>query len=161
MRVVRDETFGPVLAIVRVEGASDAIARANQSRYGLGASLWTRDLDRARRLAERLDVGVVTINNHALSGAIPELPWGGTRATGDGVANSHHALHTFVRPKTVVVDASSRLELYWPPYDRALVDFGDILCDVQRGVIDRAWRLPLLLRERMRSLTEFFREDDR
>ncbi len=161
MGVVRDETFGPVLAVVRVEGASDGIARVNRARYGLGASIWTRDLDRARRLAERLDVGVVTVNNHALSGAIPELPWGGTRATGDGVANSRHALHAFVRPKTVVVDASSRLELYWPPYDRALVEFGDILCDVQRGVIDRAWRLPLLLRERMRRLSDFFREDDR
>lgn len=159
MKVIRDETFGPVLAIVRVEGASDAVTRINRGRYGLGASIWTRDLDRAQRMAERLDVGVVTINNHAFSGAIPQLPWSGTRETGHGVANSHHALHTFLRPKAVVVDASPRLELYWPPYDRALVDFGDILCDAQRGVIDRAWRLPLLLRERMRNLTAFFEED--
>ena len=159
MAVVRDETFGPVLAVVRVEGASDAAARVNAARYGLGASIWTRDTARARRLAARLNVGVVTVNNHAFSGAIPALPWSGTRDTGYGVANSALALPTFVRPRTLVVDEASAHELYWPPYDRGLLEFGDILSDVQRGVVGRAWRLPLLLRDRMRALRDFFREE--
>ncbi len=156
MAVVRDETFGPVLAVVRVEGAADAVARANRGRYGLGVSIWTADIDRARRLADRLDVGVVTINNHALSGAMPDLPWSGTRDTGLGIANSHLALPTFVRPRTTVVDRSTALELYWLPYDRGVWEFGDVLCDLQRGVMDRAWRVPLLLRDRMRRLKAFF-----
>ncbi len=159
MAVVRDETFGPVLAVVRVEGASDAVAKINAGRYGLGTSIWTRDTDRARRLASRLDVGVVTINNHAFTGAIPALPWSGTRETGFGVANSALALPTFVRPRAVVIDSASAHELYWPPYDRALLEFGDILADVQRGVVGRAWRLPLLLRERVRALKAFFRTE--
>lgn len=158
MAVVRDETFGPVLAIVRVEGVSDAIARINRSRYGLGASIWTRDVDRAERLAELLDVGVVVINNHALTGAMPALPWSGTRETGTGIANSRHALLTFARPKTTLVDRSEKPELYWPPYDRGLVELGEILCDVQRGAIGSAWKLPLLLHQRMSRLTAFFRD---
>jgi len=158
MDVVRDETFGPVLAVVRVEGVSEAVAAINSSRYGLGASIWTRDVDRAARIADRLDVGVVVVNNHALTGAMPALPWSGTRETGTGIANSHHALLTFARPKTVLIDRSDKPELYWPPYDRGLIDLGEILCDVQRGVIGQAWKLPLLLRERMSRLTSFFRE---
>ncbi len=156
MAVVRDETFGPVLAVVRVPGAADAVARIHRGRYGLGASIWTQDIPRAQRLAERLDVGVVTVNNHALSGAMPLLPWSGTRETGHGVANSRHALHTFVRPKATVVDRSSALELYWLPYDRGLWDIGDVLCDLQRGVVHGAWRLPGLLATRLRRLGKFF-----
>lgn len=158
MAVVRDETFGPVLAVVRVEGVSEAVAAINRSRYGLGASIWTRDVDRAARIADRLDVGVVVVNNHALTGAMPALPWSGTRETGTGIANSHHALLTFARPKTVLIDRSEKPELYWPPYDRGLVDLGEVLCDVQRGVIGQAWKLPLLLRDRMSRLTSFFRD---
>jgi acyl-CoA reductase-like NAD-dependent aldehyde dehydrogenase len=159
MAVVRDETFGPVLAVVRVEGASDAVARVNAGRYGLGASIWTGDTDRARRLAARLDVGVVTVNNHAFTGAIPALPWSGTRATGFGVANSELALPTFVRPRTVVIDEARGPELYWPPSDRGLLALGEILSDAQRGVLGSAWRLPLLLRERLRALRDFYREE--
>ena len=156
MLVVRDETFGPVLAVVRVDSASQAIALANESRYGLGASIWTRDIARAERMAERLECGVVNINNHSFSGAIPDLPWSGTRGTGHGIANSRYSLMTFCRPKATLVDHGSNLELYWMPYDRAMVEFGDILCDVQRGVVTRAWQLPLLLRKRMKHLESFF-----
>jgi acyl-CoA reductase-like NAD-dependent aldehyde dehydrogenase len=157
MAVVRDETFGPVLAIVRVEGPSEAIRAANQLRYGLGASIWTGDLARGQRLAERLDYGVVSINNHAFTGAIPKLPWSGTRATGFGVANSTLALATFVRPRTLVVDRRRDPELYWMPYDRTLVELGDVLADVQNGTLAGAWKLPVLMRRRMRALRALFR----
>jgi acyl-CoA reductase-like NAD-dependent aldehyde dehydrogenase len=82
-----------------VESPAEAIRAANQLRYGLGASIWTTDLARGQRLAERLDFGVVNINNHAFTGAVPSLPWSGTRATGFGVANSALALPPFVRPR--------------------------------------------------------------
>jgi acyl-CoA reductase-like NAD-dependent aldehyde dehydrogenase len=156
MQVVRDETFGPVLAVVRVAGAADAIRRTNASRYGLGASIWTRDIARARRLAERLDVGVVTINDHAFSGAIPALPWSGTRDTGFGVANSAHSLATFLRPRATVVDRARSPELFWMPYDDTLWRLGDILADLQLGRLGQLWRLPLLVRDRKRMLRDFF-----
>ena len=157
MKVVSDETFGPVLAVIRVNGAAEAVRRVNASRYGLGASIWTSDLARAERLAERLDVGVVTINNHAFTGAVPALPWSGTRDTGFGVANSALSLQTFVRPRAVVVDASKGPDVYWMPYDDALWQMGDILADAQIGRIERAWKLPLLMRKRLRTIRDFFR----
>jgi acyl-CoA reductase-like NAD-dependent aldehyde dehydrogenase len=96
MAVVTEETFGPLLAVVRVSSAADAVRHVNRSRYGLGASIWTRDLERAEKLAEQLDVGVVVVNNHSFTGACAELPWSGTKDTGFGVANSRHALLTFL-----------------------------------------------------------------
>lgn len=157
MAVVRDETFGPVLAVVRVDGPDEGIRAANRLRYGLGASIWTRDLARGQRLAERLDYGVVSVNNHSFTGAIPSLPWSGTRATGFGVANSTLALSTFVRPRALVVDRRKDPELYWMPYDDGLVELGEVLADVQRNRFDRVWRLPALMRRRMRRLRDFFR----
>ncbi len=156
MKVVRDETFGPVLAVVRVTGASDAVRRTNDARYGLGASIWTEDVARAKRLAERLNVGVVTINNHALSGAMPALPWSGTRETGFGVANSAHALATFVRPRTTLVDRAKGPELFWMPYDETLAKVGEILADLQVGRYGGLWKLPLAVRRRVKTVREMF-----
>jgi acyl-CoA reductase-like NAD-dependent aldehyde dehydrogenase len=156
MKVVREETFGPVLAIVRVGGAAEAIRAVNASRYGLGASIWTSDVSRAERLAERLEVGVVHVNNHAFSGAIPALPWSGTRDTGFGVANGPEALSIFVRPRATIVDRARSPEIFWMPYDDALLELGDILADAQLTRLDRVWRLPGLMRKRIRTLRKFF-----
>ncbi len=157
MAVVREETFGPVLAVIRVDQAAEAIRAANALRYGLGASLWTGDLARGQRLAERLEYGVVSINNHAFTGAVPALPWSGTRATGFGVANSALALGTFVRPRALVVDRRRAPEVFWMPYDGTLLELGDVLADLQSAKLDRAWKLPVLMRRRMRALRDFFR----
>jgi acyl-CoA reductase-like NAD-dependent aldehyde dehydrogenase len=156
MSVMNDETFGPVLAVARIEGATEAIRKINGSRYGLGASIWTADLARAQRLAERLNVGVVNVNNHSFTGAIPSLPWSGTRDTGFGVANGPESLATFVRPRVTAVDASEGPELYWMPFDDALRDLGETLADAQIGRIAKAWKLPLLMRKRMKTLRGFF-----
>ena len=109
------------------------------------------------RLAERLEYGVVSINNHSFTGAVPSLPWSGTRATGFGVANSTLALPTFVRPRTLVVDRSRSPELFWMPYDPTLLELGDILADLQANRLRRVWKLPLLIRRRMTALRNFFR----
>lgn len=121
LALMRDETFGPVLPIAVVESADEAIARANGSRYGLTASVWTRSHVRAQHLARQLRAGVVTINNHAFTGAIPAAPWSGHGDTGWGITGSPLALDTLTRPRFVLVDRSrAKRELWWYPYTPAL-----------------------------------------
>ncbi|MEM1024935.1 MAG: aldehyde dehydrogenase family protein [Myxococcota bacterium] len=156
MAVVRQETFGPVLPILRVPNAYEATKLVNRSSFGLTASVWSEDVERAKKLADRLEVGVVTINNHALTGAIPELPWAGTKDSGPGIANSVHALNTFGRPKAILVDESKGPEPFWLPYDQDLVELGHRLADAQLGRILKAYRIPILLRRRAEAIKRHF-----
>ncbi|MBL9086462.1 MAG: aldehyde dehydrogenase family protein [Planctomycetia bacterium] len=156
MDVVREETFGPVVAIRRVAHADEAVERANASAYGLGASVWTRDLARGRAIAERLRCGVLHVNNHALSGAVVALPWTGTGASGGGIANGPHALATFTRPRSLLVDAAAAPDPFWMPYDGDLVDLGERVGRLQTGDLGAALRLPALAARRRRTLREFF-----
>jgi acyl-CoA reductase-like NAD-dependent aldehyde dehydrogenase len=119
--VMNDETFGPVLAVAVVENADEAVRRANASRYGLTASIWTRNVSEGQRLASRLRVGVVTLNNHGFTGAIPAAPWSGVGETATGVTGSPLALDALTRPRFVLVDRSrSKRELWWYPYTPTL-----------------------------------------
>jgi acyl-CoA reductase-like NAD-dependent aldehyde dehydrogenase len=116
MALLRDETFGPVLPIVVVADADEAIARANRSSFGLTASLWTSDLERARALAPRLRAGVVTINNHAFTAALPHAPWHGTGDSGGGTTGSRYAFYELCEPRFTLVDKSRARELWWFPH---------------------------------------------
>jgi acyl-CoA reductase-like NAD-dependent aldehyde dehydrogenase len=119
--LMRDETFGPIIPIAVVASAEEAIQRANASRYGLTASLWTKNTHQAEELAKKLRAGVVTINNHAFTGALPAAPWSGHGETGYGITNSPLALEGLTRPRFVLTDTSSKKrELWWYPYTPAL-----------------------------------------
>ncbi len=120
--LMRDETFGPVLPIRVVESAEEAIERANDSKYGLTASVWTKNIERGRSASpRRLRAGVVTINNHAFTGALPQAPWSGYGETGFGITNSPLALEALTRPRFLLVDTSrGARELWWYPYTTAL-----------------------------------------
>lgn len=99
MTAFREETFGPVAAIVRVKNAEEAIARANQTAFGLGAALWTRDVERARGLARRIDAGAVFING--LVASDPRLPFGGIKHSGYGRELGSYGLKEFVNIKSL------------------------------------------------------------
>jgi acyl-CoA reductase-like NAD-dependent aldehyde dehydrogenase len=145
--LMTDETFGPVLPIAVVDGADEAIARANASRYGLTASLWTKNKSKARILAHRLRAGVVTINNHAFTGAIPAAPWSGHGETGWGITGSTLALDTLTRPRFVLVDASrSKRELWWYPYTPALRDVALAMATLRCGTAGLFARVGALFR---------------
>jgi acyl-CoA reductase-like NAD-dependent aldehyde dehydrogenase len=132
--VMREETFGPVLPIVVVDGADDAIARANDSRYGLTGSIWSKDVEKAEQLARRLNTGVATINNHGFTAAIAAAPWTGVGESGSGVTNSRHALKEFTRPRFILVDRSSaKSELWWMPYTESLIKTVQALAILRSG----------------------------
>jgi acyl-CoA reductase-like NAD-dependent aldehyde dehydrogenase len=119
--LMRDETFGPVIPVAIVADAEEAIQRANASRFGLTASLWTRNHRRAEEMAHRLRAGVVTINNHAFSAALPAAPWSGRGESGYGISNSTLALESLTRPRVVLTDRSrTKRELWWYPYNPVL-----------------------------------------
>jgi delta 1-pyrroline-5-carboxylate dehydrogenase len=118
---MQEETFGPVIPIAVVADVEEAITRANASRFGLTASVWTKDTARAEKLAHRLRAGVVTINNHAFTGALPGAPWSGHGHSGYGVTNSPFALDSLTRPRFVLTDRSgAKREMWWYPYTPAL-----------------------------------------
>lgn len=119
MTVARAETFGPVLPLLRFTDEDDVIARANDSEFGLTASVWTKDLTRARRVAAALTVGGVSINNVMATEANPALPFGGVRNSGFGRYKGEIGLHTFCNVKSVLVDKNSnKIEANWFPYTR-------------------------------------------
>ncbi len=100
-KVVTEEVFGPALPIWRVKNLDEAIEMANQSIWGLGASVFTRDLAKARYAAERLEAGNVWINS--LHVGYDELPFGGTKMSGIGREHGPEALEYYLEPKGVVV----------------------------------------------------------
>ena len=119
--LMKDETFGPVLPIHAVASEDEAVKLANDSKYGLTASVWTKKVERGKKIAERLRAGVVTINNHAFTGALPQAPWSGYGETGYGITNSPLALDALTRPRFVLVDKNrAKAELWWYPYTPAL-----------------------------------------
>jgi acyl-CoA reductase-like NAD-dependent aldehyde dehydrogenase len=116
MRVMREETFGPVLPIMAVASVEEAIALANDSEYGLTASGWTRDPEVARRLAAGLSAGVVTINDCVYSYGEPAAPWGGVRKSGIGRTHGALGLREMVAAKYVAAEYGSGPNLWWYPY---------------------------------------------
>jgi succinate-semialdehyde dehydrogenase/glutarate-semialdehyde dehydrogenase len=99
MPVFREETFGPAAAVIRARDAEDAIALANDSDFGLGGNLWTRDLEHARRLARRLESGAVFING--MTASDPRLPFGGVKSSGYGRELSVFGIREFVNVQTI------------------------------------------------------------
>jgi acyl-CoA reductase-like NAD-dependent aldehyde dehydrogenase len=99
MQIAQEEIFGPVGAIIAFDTEDEAIALANGCRYGLSASVWTRDVSAAHRVAARLEVGAVAIN--CWSPLDARLPWGGTKDSGIGRDLSRKALDGYLEEKVV------------------------------------------------------------
>ena len=116
MRIMREETFGPVLPIMTVASVDEALMLANDSDYGLTASGWTRDPETARRLQEGLNAGVVTINDCLYSFGEPTAPWGGVKRSGIGRVHGLAGLLEMTQAKYVSRDTGRGPMLWWYPY---------------------------------------------
>jgi acyl-CoA reductase-like NAD-dependent aldehyde dehydrogenase len=109
-RIAREEVFGPVLAVIDVENFDEAIDVVNESEYGLSAAIYTRDINDAMHATQRIDTGIVYVNAPTI-GAEIQLPFGGTKHTGNGYREAgRRGLEQFSETKTVYVDFSGRLQ---------------------------------------------------
>ena len=104
MLIMQEETFGPILPVMRVRDEDEAVRFANDSHYGLGATLWTRDPHRARTLATGLESGSVCINDMTVTFGIPEAPFGGRKDSGVGQVNGESGLRGYCHTLPVIAD---------------------------------------------------------
>ena len=99
MRIANEETFGPVAPITIFENEIDAIKTANNSEFGLGASIWTRNLEKAEKFSKLVESGIVTVNNMVSSD--PRVPFGGIKNSGFGRELSRYGMLEFVNIKSI------------------------------------------------------------
>ncbi len=117
MKVMTEETFGPVLPIKIVKDEEEAIREANSTRYGLLASVWTSDNERGRRIARRIEAGTVVINDALYTHGAAQTPWFGVKESGLGVTHGSQGLFEFVRMKHVNWDLlPMKSDWWWFPY---------------------------------------------
>jgi len=124
MKIMQEETFGPVLPVMPFEDIDEAVRLANDTSFGLNASVWSSDLKKARRIARELVSGNVVINDVIISVANPHLPFGGVKESGIGRYHGEVGLQTFCHQRAVVVSRGRRKsELNWYPYRGKLALF--------------------------------------
>jgi len=116
MTIMKEETFGPVLPIMIVDTEDEAVDLANDSEFGLCASVWGKKLKRAENIARDLQVGTVTINDCLFTHAAPQLPWGGLKKSGFGRSHSQFGLMDLVNIKHINIDAPGTSKIWWYPY---------------------------------------------
>jgi acyl-CoA reductase-like NAD-dependent aldehyde dehydrogenase len=131
MRIMHEETFGPVLPIASFEDEAEAVRLANDSEYGLGASVWTNDRARGERLACQIDAGTIMVNDAVSCFSISEAPHGGVKASGLGRTHGRWGLEEMVRLKYVDTDLMPRRKkLWWFGYGREFVSEAESFLDL-------------------------------
>ena len=113
MLVLREETFGPVLPVIRVRDADEAVRLANATPFGLSASVWGRDTANAARVAARVESGTVTVNDVCTAPGIAEMPYGGVKQSGIGASHGSAGLFECTHEKAVIVDHLAGMRQPW------------------------------------------------
>ena len=120
MKLMTEETFGAVLPIMKFKTEAEAIELANDSPYGLSASVWSKDLERAERVARAIRTGNVSINNHMLTEGNPALPFGGVKDSGFGRYKGDWGLLTFSNVKSLILGPNkNQIETHWYPQTKS------------------------------------------
>lgn len=117
MEIMREETFGPVLPIMTFKSDAEAVHLANDSIYGLTASVWTKNIARGKRLAEQIDAGTVMVNEVVYTHALAQTPWGGVKQSGFGRTHGRSGLLELVSAQHVHINRLSFMpDLWWFNY---------------------------------------------
>ena len=123
MRPMQEETFGPTLPIATFKTEDEAIRLANDSEFGLTASVWTRDYAKGRRVAEKIEAGSVCVNEVLYTHGIGQTPWGGFKNSGRGRTHGLEGLMELVQPQHIHVNRVAILpDAWWMPYSSTAVD---------------------------------------
>lgn len=119
MKLMTDETFGPVLPVMKVQDAEEALRMANDSRYGLNSSVWTKDVAKGEALAARVQAGSTCVNDAVSNYAAQELPFGGVKESGIGVRHSAAGIRKYCNAHAILVTRfAMKRELYWFPFSK-------------------------------------------
>lgn len=115
MNIMQNECFGPILPIMPVATTEEAISLANNSAYGLGASIWTSNKEAGIKIARRIQSGMVWVND--VNVAFPEAPWGGIKNSGIGISLSDNAIYEYINYKHISIEESDdERRVWWYPY---------------------------------------------
>ena len=154
MRIMKEEIFGPVLPIVTVDSEEEAIELANDSEFGLGASIWTKDRAKGERMAHQIESGMVWTNDHSFSHGACVCAWGGVKDSGLGRSHSKFGFYECVNIKQLAWEPGWARDLWWQPYDRKL---GDAIRYSAQLLYSRNGNRLQALREGIRPLVEVTR----
>lgn len=154
MRPMQEETFGPTLPICTFKTDDEAIALANDTEFGLTASVWTRDIGRGQRIAERIEAGSVCVNEHLYTHGIGQTPWGGFKNSGRGRTHGVEGLMELVQPQHIHTNRITLLpDAWWLPYSpTATKTFRGFATKFATGSLLRTATLLPQLWERIREL---------
>jgi acyl-CoA reductase-like NAD-dependent aldehyde dehydrogenase len=123
MRAMREETFGPTLPIAVFKTEEEAVKLANDSEFGLTASVWTKDLSKGRRVAEKIEAGTVCVNEVLYTHGIGQTPWGGFKNSGRGRTHGLEGLLELVQPQHIHVNKIALLpNAWWLPYGATAIE---------------------------------------
>jgi succinate-semialdehyde dehydrogenase/glutarate-semialdehyde dehydrogenase len=155
MTAMCEEVFGPIIALQKVHDEAEAITRANDSIYGLSASVWSGNRRRARRVAAQLRAGSVTLNDHLMSHGMAETPWGGFGQSGIGRSHGALGFEEMTQPRVIVDDLMHRAprNMWWYPHDKSVYEGlkGAMIALQGRGLFRRLGAVGRLTRTFMRS----------
>ncbi len=122
MRIMNEEIFGPVLPVMKVRSEEEALSLANDSQFGLGASVWTKDRAKGERMAHQIESGMVWVNDHSFSHGACQCAWGGVKDSGLGRSHSKFGFYECVNIKQFAWEPGWTRDMWWQPYDRKLAD---------------------------------------
>ncbi len=153
MTVMREETFGPVLPVMTFKTDEEAVRLANDSEFGLTASVWTKDVARGARLAARIEAGTVMVNEVLYTHGVAQTPWGGMKQSGLGRTHGRLGLLEMVVPQHIHVNRISRFrDLWWFKYTPQTLDL--FRGFARRFASGSVWQTSLLVPQMLRRLFE-------